>query len=177
MGGSEEAAGDKAPGSVPEGTGAAPAGPQRGSRCQAEVAGPQPVLCEWPWGLTVRGVGTGPRSPQPFLWPPCSSQASPSLGLPPKPTACGKHAQAPSTAHFQIPGHWSGEPQTAWPPSPVPIRWDRWVTGHREPAGQGPLSAVQEERLRASHTQPPVRPGDSGGPGMLAQPGLSAQPA
>ena len=89
----------------------------------------------------------------------------------PSPKANSMWKTRPGPTHGPFPNSWALErraPDGPWPSSPVPIRWDRWVTGHREPAGQGPSSAAREEGLRASHAQPPVRPGDAGGPRMLA---------
>lgn len=98
-------------------------------------------------GVGVRGQkpvsGSWHSGPQPFLLLPCRSQTILCLGLPPKPTACGKHAHSPRTARLQIPGRWSREPQMACPRALSPS--DRWVTGHGEPVGQGTLAATRGE--------------------------------
>lgn len=178
MGGSEEAAGDKASGSVPEGAGSAPAGPLCGSRCQAEVAGPQPVLCEWPWGLTVRGLG-GDWAPQPTALPvaPLQLAGQPLSG--PSPKANSMWKTRPGPTHGPFPNSWALERRApdSLAPKPRPHQVGQ--------VGDGPPGACRAGALVASArrgTQPRTH-GRLSGPVMQAapecwhSPGLSAQPA
>lgn len=108
------------------------------------------------------------------LRPQASQQ--PPAGRQPAPPWASPQSQQQHVENTPRPHTWPGSKflgigaeSPEWPGPGALSPSDRWVTGHRQPAGQGPSVAMRGGN-QGPHPLPPVRPSDLGGPGMLAGP-------